>query len=139
MIIIDTNIVSEFMTSQPDDSVLQWMNNQLANQLYLTTITIAEITYGLGIMPDGKRQKFLSESFAVFLKKGFTSRILSFDLSSAKLYGEIMSRRKIIGRPMSSFDGQIASIAKSTGFSIATRNVKDFKSVNIELINPFML
>ncbi len=137
MIILDTNVVSEFMTSQPDNSVLQWLNEQTPSQLYLTAITIAEIAYGLGAMPEGKRQQFLSERFEEFVKLGFTGRILPFDAPAARFYGDIMSHRKAIGRPMSTFDGQIASIAKSTGFSLATRNVKDFKECNIEVINPF--
>ena len=137
MIILDTNIVSEFMTSQPENSVLQWLNNQPPSQLYLTTITIAEITYGLGAMPEGKRQQFLSERFEEFVNMGFTGRILPFDIHSAKLYGDIMSHRKAIGRPMSTLDGQIASIAKSTGFTLATRNIKDFQDSDIKIINPF--
>jgi len=137
VIILDTNIVSEFMTSQPAHSVLQWLNEQVTGQLYLTTITIAEITYGLGAMPEGKRQIFLSRRFKEFINKGFTGRILPFDINSAELYGEIMSHRKVIGRPMSTFDGQIAAIVKSTGFTLATRNVKDFQDSDIELINPF--
>ena len=108
MIILDTNIISEFMVSQPADSVLQWMNKQQVNSLYLTSITIAEISYGLGTMPTGKRQQFLINGFESFIKNGFSDRILSFDFSSGKLYGEIMSYRKTIGRPMSVFDGQIA-------------------------------
>jgi len=137
MIILDTNIVSEFMISQPADSVLQWMNQQQPDSLYLTSITIAEISYGLGAMPTGKRQKLLTDGFEAFIKNGFSDRVLSFDFSSAKLYGDIMSHKKAIGRPMSVFDGQIAAIAKLTGFSIATRNVKDFKECDIDIINPF--
>lgn len=138
MIILDTNVVSAFMTSQPDKSVLQWMNKQAPNQLYLTTITLAEIAYGLGTMPAGKRRQFLSGRFESFIDMGFTGRILDFDAASAKVYGDIMSHRKSIGRPMSIFDGQIASIAKIHGFSLATRNVKDFKDSDIVLINPFI-
>lgn len=125
------------MTSQPTHSVLQCLNEQVAGQLYLTTINIAEIAYGLGAMPEGKRQKFLSGRFKEFVNRGFTGRILPFDINSAELYGDIMSRRKAFGRPMSTFDGQIAAIAKSTGFTLATRNVKDFRDSDIELINPF--
>ena len=125
------------MTSQPDYSVLQWMNKQVPGQLYLTAITLAEVAYGLGSMPAGKRQQFLSERFDSFIDMGFTGRILVFEAASAKIYGDIMSHRKSIGRPMSIFDGQIASIAKTHGFSLATRNIKDFKDSNIELINPF--
>ena len=139
MIILDTNVVSEFMTSQPDNSVLQWMNKQVPGQLYLTTITLAEIAYNLDTRPPGKRRQFLSERFESFVDMGFTGRILDFDTASARIYGNIMSHCKTIGRPISILDGQIASIAKSNHFFLATRNVKDFKDSDINLINPFMI
>ena len=137
MIILDTNVVSEFMTSPPASQVLNWLNSQDVASLYLSTITIAEIGYGLRAMPEGKRRKLLSERFEQFVDEAFTQRILSFDESAARIYGETMCHRKEMGRPMSNLDGQIAAIARSTGFSVATRNIKDFQHCNIELINPF--
>jgi len=137
MIILDTNVVSEFMTSPPASQVLNWLNSQDVASLYLSTITIAEIGYGLRAMPEGKRRKLLSERFEQFVDEAFTQRILSFDESAARIYGEIMCHRKEMGRPMSNLDGQIAAIARSIGFSVATRNIKDFQHCHIELINPF--
>jgi hypothetical protein len=137
MIILDTNVVSEFMTSPPASQVLNWLNNQDVASLYLSTITIAEIGYGLRAMPEGKRRKLLSERFEQFVDSAFSERLLSFDESAARIYGEIMCHCKEIGRPMSSLDGQIAAIARSRGFSVATRNIKDFELCQIELVNPF--
>ena len=137
MIIVDTNVVSEFMTSPPANPVLEWLNAQEATSLYLTTITIAEIGYGLRAMPDGKRQRLLSERFEQFIPIAFGQRILSFNEEAARTYGEILCHRKEIGRPMSTLDGQIAAIARSKGFGIATRNIKDFEECQIELVNPF--
>ena len=137
MIILDTNVVSEFMTSPPASQVLYWLNAQDVASLYLSTITIAEIGYGLRAMPDGKRCQLLSERFEQFIDEAFTQRILSFDENAARVYGEIMCHRKEIGCPMSSLDGQIAAIARSRGFYVATRNIKDFVHCQIELINPF--
>jgi len=137
MIILDTNVVSEFMTSSPDKRVLAWVNSQLASHLYLTVISVAEIQFGLMAMPKGKRQVFLSDNFDVFLKQGFTGRILDFDINAAKHYGLLMGKRRLAGTPMSALDGQIASIAKNHDFSIATRNVKDFVDCNLDIINPF--
>lgn len=125
------------MSPSPENSVIQWLNNQRTSELFLTTITIAEVIYGLDVMPEGKRKVFLAERFNAFVQKSFTGRILPFDESSAHLYGKIMSHRKAIGKPMSTFDGQIAAIAKSTSFTIATRNVKDFVECKINIINPF--
>jgi len=137
MIILDTNIVSEFMTSPPSGAVLRWLNDQNTPSLYLTSITIAEIAYGLSVLPMGKRKRLLDERFKLFVASGFDQRILTFDESAAYIYGDLLAHRRKLGCPMSCFDGQIASIARSRGFAIATRNTKDFNDCQLELINPF--
>ena len=137
MIILDTNVVSEFMTSPPDGAVLNWLNAQETTSLYLSTITIAEIGFGLNAMPPGKRRRLLQERFEQFVATAFDQRILSFDQDAARIYGEILGHRREIGRPMSNFDGQIAAIARSRDFGLATRNVKDFEECQILLVNPF--
>ena len=137
MIVLDTNVVSEFMTSPPTDSVLAWLNAQDTASLYLTTITIAEINFGLEVMPQGRRRQLLTERFEQFVKTAFLSRILPFDEAAAHVYGKIRAYRRSQGRPMSNFDGQIAAIAKIQGYAVATRNIKDFENCGIELINPF--
>jgi len=137
MIILDTNIVSEMMKTAASRTVLDWLNIQDAGSLYLTTITIAEIDYGLRLLPDGQRRRLLTERFNLFVARAFDQRILNFDEASAHAYGDIMGHRKELGRPISVTDGQIAAIAKTNGFSIATRNIKDFDDSQIMLINPF--
>jgi len=137
MIILDTNIVSEFMTSPPSGDVLRWLNDQQVPSLYLTSITIAEISYGLSVLPMGKRRKLLDERFKLFVESGFEHRILSFNEYAAYIYGDLLAHRRKLGKPMSCFDGQIAAIARSKGFVIATRNIKDFQHCQLELINPF--
>lgn len=137
MIILDTNVVSEFMTSPPASSVLSWLNAQNTTSLYLTTITIAEVSFALRTMPQGKRRDMLAERFEQFVTTAFEQRILSFDEDAAKVYGEVMGYRREIGRPMSSLDGQIAAIARSRGFSVASRNTKDFEECQVDVINPF--
>jgi predicted nucleic acid-binding protein len=137
MIIIDTNIVSEFMTSPPASNVLEWLNSQDSTALYLTTISIAEISFGLRAMPKGKRQQLLEDRFDQFVRTAFESRILSFDEKPARIYGEIKAYRKQIGRPLADLDGQIAAIARANCYQVATRNIKDFEDCGIALINPF--
>ncbi len=137
MIILDTNVLSEFMTSPPSGVVLEWLNSQDAASLYVTSISIAEVCYGLQAMPEGKRRRLLEDRFEQFIINAFASRILNFDESAARLYGELRAYRRKIGRPLSNFDGQIAAIARSHGFSLATRNVRDFEHCLVELINPF--
>ncbi len=137
MIILDTNIVSEFMSSPPAGSVLHWLNEQPVDALYLTSITIAEISFGLDILPIGRRRALLEERFQLFIDQGFHQRILNFDKRAAKIYGNIMSHRRKVGRSMSCFDGQIAAIARAKGFALATRNTKDFEDCALTLMNPF--
>lgn len=137
MIILDTNIVSEMMKTAPSRTVLDWLNAQDAASLYVTTITLAEIGYGLRLLPDGQRRRLLAERFDQFIARAFDQRILSFDEAAARAYGDIMGHRKELGRPISVTDGQIAAIARANGFSIATRNIKDFEDSQIALINPF--
>ena len=139
MIVLDTNVLAEFMTSPPSDAVVDWLNAQDSISLYITSISIAEICYGLQAMPEGKRRLLLEDRFEQFIAMAFASRILNFDEACARVYGEIRAYRKKIGRPLSDFDGQIAAIARTHGFSLATRNVKDFEHCLVELINPFSL
>ena len=137
MIILDTNIISEFMTSPPASSVLEWLNAQDSLSLSLTTISIAEIGFGLRIMPMGKRRRLLEERFEQFVTTAFESRILSFDEAAARKYGEIKGHRKEIGRPLSGLDGQIAAIARANGFGVWNILLKNFEACGVELINPF--
>lgn len=137
MIILDTNIVSEFMRPKPDTNVIAWLNHQHSSQLFLTSITIAEISYGLYVHPDGKRKNQLKNQFELFTKKAFSHRILDFTEDAAKVYARIMGESKLSGHPMSVPDGQIAAITLTNGFVLATRNTKDFENCQVELINPF--
>lgn len=137
MIILDTNIISELMKSIPSESVINWLDQQEVAQLYITTISIAEISYGLGALSKGKRRTLLEDAFYKSIMATFKYRILSFDESAAYFYGKIMIQRKQLGSPLSIPDGQIAAIASAHRASIATRNIRDFADCELELINPF--
>ncbi len=137
MILLDTNIVSAVMSRTPPQEVVQWLNDQETITLFLSTITLAEIGYGLWILPRGKRRRSMERLFNKFIKEGFEGRVLDFDGQAAGIYGEIMGRRRAMGRPMSVLDGQIASIARANDLAVATRNVRDFQDSGIAVINPF--
>jgi len=138
MILLDTNIVSEVMKASPADNVLAWLNEQDSGKLYVSAITIGEIVYGLRILPDGKRRLGLSEKFEQFIALAFDQRVLAYDELAARAYGELMGHRKVLGRPMSISDGQIAAIARSKHLVVATRNVSDFESCSVDVIDPFV-
>lgn len=137
MILLDTNVVSEVMKTQPLEAVVAWLNAQDSERLYVSAVTIGEITYGLRILPDGKRRSRLHERFERFVALAFDQRVLAYDESAARVYGELMGDRKELGLPMSVPDGQIAAIASLNHLAVATRNVVDFENCGIEVINPF--
>ena len=137
MILLDTNVVSEVMKTQPAEAVVAWLNGQDSERLYVSAITIGEITYGLRILPDGKRRSGLRERFERFVALAFDQRVLSYDESAARVYGELMGDRKELGLPMSVPDGQIAAIARLNHLAVATRNVLDFEDCGIDVLNPF--
>jgi hypothetical protein len=138
MHLLDTNVVSEVMTSAPSLAVIRWLDGQDAADVYLSSITIAEIHYGLHAMPKGKKRNSLSQQFDEFIAAGFSHRILSFDDTAARRYGTLMAERKARGKPMSVLDGQIASIALVHNLTIVTRNTKDFEECGLNIINPFV-
>ena len=137
MIVLDTNIISEVMRPQPDKAVISWLNQHSEGQLFITSITLAEIHYGLAILPDGQRKYNLQKRFDYFITQGFEQKILTFDEKAAIAYAQIMGHSKRMGQVMSFPDGQIAAITQTQRFSLATRNVKDFQHCSIALINPF--
>ena len=137
MILLDTNIVSEVMKARPAETVVTWLNVQESDKLYVSAITIGEIAYGLCILPDGKRRSGLRERFERFIALAFDQRVLAYDESAARIYGELMGDRKELGVPMNAPDGQIAAIARHKRLAVATRNVADFENCGIDLINPF--
>lgn len=139
MILIDTNVVSEVMKATPDDAVVDWLNEQDSGNLYVASVTIGEIEYGLRILPNGRRRDQLRELFARFIAQAFAMRILPYDEIAARVYGDLMGLRKEMGRPLSVPDGQIAAIARVGGYALGTRNIKDFQDCGIELINPFKI
>lgn len=138
MILLDTNIVSEVMKPRPADTVVAWLNDQNSEKLYISAITVGEIAFGLRILPDGKRRAGLRERFEKFVTLAFDQRVLAYDESAARVYGELMGERRELGLPMSAPDGQIAAIARLHHLAVATRNVRDFESCGIEVVNPFV-
>ncbi|RWX50726.1 hypothetical protein VU01_12733 [Candidatus Electrothrix marina] len=137
MILLDTNIVSEVMRRIPSERVLSWLDNRNNTDLLVSSITIAEICYGLRILPVGQRREQLEAGFEKLVARRFSGRIIGFDESAARAYAEIMGVCKEKGRPMSIPDGQIAAVARSNHLALATRNIRDFVNCEVELINPF--
>jgi predicted nucleic acid-binding protein len=137
MIILDTNVISEAFREQKDAHVAAWLTEQNPAKLYLTTITLAELQRGMIRLATGKRRQAIADWIEHDLRQAFAGRILSFDESAAILWGQLMGESDKKGNPKSAFDMQIAAIALYHGFTLATRNVKDFKGLGLPLINPW--
>ena len=137
MIVLDTNILSETMKPVPAAEVLQWLASQPAARLFTTSISQAEILYGLEIMPKGKRRSALQSAVEAMFEGVFAGRILPCDADAARLFPRIAASRRASGRPIAQADAQIAAIALSRSASLATRNTGDFESCGVTLLNPW--
>lgn len=105
--------------------------------MFTTTVTEAEILYGLRLLPDGRRRRELEAAILPIFSEDFSGRVLPFDRDAADFYATIATGRRKAGRPISQFDAQIAAIALSRGASLATRNIPDFEEIGLHLINPW--
>ena len=137
MIVLDTNVVSGLMLPERDSATASWMAGQATSNLYLTAVTEAELRFGLAIMPPGRRRDGLASALERMLRTGFANRVLPFDREAASAYAEIAAARRRTGRPISQPDCQIAAIARSRGMAVATRNLRDFEDMGIDVIDPW--
>lgn len=136
-ILLDSNVVSELLHANCNSNVANWMRDHDIESLFFSTVGEAELLYGVAIMPAGRSQRKLLEDISIFLARGLSDRILPFDRAAARQYASIAATRRSIGRPVKPADCQIAAIARSRGFSVATRNVRDFEHVGLDIVNPW--
>jgi hypothetical protein len=138
VIILDTNVLSEIVRANPDDRVMSWIDGRDPETVYTTTVTVAELLYGVERLPAGRRKMSLAVKIDTLLGTGFEGRVLSFDLAASLRYARLAAHRAGIGRPVQMGDGMIAGIALSQGdCSVATRNTTDFADIGLDLINPW--
>jgi toxin FitB len=136
MIVLDTNVLCEAMKPAPNPAVRSWLNEQVAETLYLSSVTLAELLFGIGTLPDGRRKAALSETLGGVLDL-FGDRILPFDVGAARHYADLAVRARADGKGFPTPDGYIAAIAASKGFMIATRDVSLFEAAGLIVINPW--
>ena len=137
MIILDTNVVSEFMRERPDAAVMRWVKARTRSSLYTTAITQAEILLGLELLPRGRRREALLVDAHAIFEGDFGSRILSFGSEAASHFARIVVERRRSGRPLTGADAQIAAIAAAHGAGVATRNVTDFTDCGFAVHDPW--
>ena len=136
MILIDTNVVSEAMKPVPDDAVRGWLDEQAAETLYLSSVTIAELMFGIGALPKGKRKDKLASALDGVMEL-FADRVLPFDIDAARHYADLAVKARAAGKGFPTPDGYIAAIAASKGFVVATRDTSAFDAAGVEVIDPW--
>jgi len=140
VILLDTNVLSEFMRPQPTEAVTVWLDRFPPEQLWTCAISRAEIALGLALMPKGKRQAALALAAQAMFEEDFAGRCLPFDERMALHYAAIVAQRTHVGRPISTEDAQIAAIALAHNLTLATRNVSDFEGIDgLQIINPWLI
>jgi predicted nucleic acid-binding protein len=137
MILLDTNVISEPLKASCDKNVLAWIDAQVIETLYLSTISLAELRFGIAVLPEGKRRDTLHSSLLQRVLPLFAGRILSFDDSASQSYAALRTRARAAGQAIAPADGYIAAIAATHGFAVATRDTSPFSAAGLVVINPW--
>jgi len=136
MIVLDTNVVSAMMERREEEAVTRWLDRQELNSLYTTAVNVHELRYGIEKVPQGRRRAKLSKDLDVVLSV-LADRILPLDFAAAAASGRIQAQREVAGRPISLADCLIVGISVSRGAALATRNVRHFSDLPVEVIDPW--
>jgi predicted nucleic acid-binding protein len=136
MILLDTNVVSEAMTREPHVRVREWLDAQTAETLFLSSITVAELLFGIGALPAGKRKDSLAAALDDVLDQ-FAGRILPFDTEGARRYADLAVKARRAGKGFPTPDGYIAAVAAAHGFAVASRDTSTFTAAGLTVIDPW--
>lgn len=135
-VLLDTNVLSELEGRLYSERLVSWLNSYRPDELLISTISIAEIQYGLSRLPESRRRDGLIESY-LRIEQAFAGRIVAFTVDAAHRYGKLRAEQERHGRRMETKDAMIAAICLSHGATLATRNIKDFEGLDLKLVNPF--
>ncbi len=138
MIVLDTNVVSEPTQPRPNQVVMNWLDRQARETLFLTSTSLAELLVGLETMPPGRRGQGLAAELSSLLEDFFGPRILPFERKAAVVYAQLVGRARSAGHALSVADAQIAAITEVHGFLLATRDVAPFAAAGVRLFNPWL-
>lgn len=136
MILLDTNVVSEAVKPESHPSVRAWLDAQIAETLFLPSITVAELLFGIGALPEGRRKDMLAARIDGLLEE-FAGRILPFDTPAARRYADLAVRARAAGKGFPTPDGYIAAIAAAHGFAVASRDTSAFNAAGLTVIDPW--
>ena len=136
MILLDTNVVSEAIKPEPSPAVRAWLDQQVAETLHLSSVTVAELMFGIGALPKGRRKDRLTAALDGVLEL-FGTRILPFDTTAARRYAELAVRARAAGKGFPTPDGYIAAIAAAHDFAVASRDTSAFTAAGLTVIDPW--
>ncbi|WP_340649355.1 type II toxin-antitoxin system VapC family toxin [Pseudoxanthomonas winnipegensis] len=137
MIILDTNVLSEWQRPLPDARAVDWLKQQMRSDLFTTAITRGEMLYGARLLPEGRRRTLLLQEIEAIFSQDMAGHVLPYDAAAADAFAEIAARCRALGRPTGQADMMIAGIVRAHGATLATRNVRDFADCGIALVDPW--
>jgi predicted nucleic acid-binding protein len=137
VIILDTNVVSALMDPSPDPGVMKWLDSQQRESIWITSITVFELQFGLAILPEGRKRRLLESEFRRLIEEDLGNRVLEFDANTASLAAFLAAERQLRGKRGDIRDTQIAGIVLSRRATLATRNVKHFDDIDATVVNPW--
>lgn len=137
MILLDTNVVSEMMKPSGDANARRWMDSHAEIDFYLATPIIAELRFGLALLPEGRKKAALTKACRAIEEEIFVGRILPFDQRAAHAFALLRAKRQALGKPLNVMDALVASVASAHAMTLATRNVADFGDLELVVVNPF--
>lgn len=136
-VLIDTNVVSELIRKSPHPSVKAWADGLTVEEMFISSVSEAELRFGVAILPLGRRREMLNLEIENMLRDVFENHVLPFDSEAARQYAIIAANRHLSGFSVNFGDCQIAAIARAQGMMVATRNVRDFKETGVKIVNPW--
>ncbi|RQS33617.1 type II toxin-antitoxin system VapC family toxin [Burkholderia sp. Bp8992] len=137
MILVDTNVISEPLRREPSAAVIEWLDAQNVDTLFLAAISLAEIRFGVAALPVGRRRDWLEQSIEQRVVPLFRGRILPFDDAASQAYASLRAKARAVGNAMASADGFIAATAAANGLIVATRDVAPFEAAGLRVIDPW--
>jgi hypothetical protein len=137
VILLDTNVLSALMQTRPDPVVVAWLDAEAPESIWTTAVSVVEIRFGIQLLPPSRRRNALEEAFVTMLRDDLSGRIAAFDSAAADEAAALAARRQRRGRPVDLRDTQIAGIALARRASLATRNVRHFDGLNVNVVNPW--
>ena len=137
MILVDTNVISEPLRREPSAAVIEWLDEQNVETLFLAAISLAEMRFSVAALPEGRRREWLHQSIEQRVVPLFRGRILPFDDAASKAYASLRAKARATGNAMASADGFIAATAAANGLIVATRDVAPFEAAGLRVIDPW--